>query len=149
MSTQNIYDNPIIFDGYKKLRENPNNVNLLEEKPALFSLAPDLLGKSVLDLGCGCGENCAEFKHLGAKKVVGVDISEKMLAVAKSETENIEYVRADVNNISSISGNFNFVFSSLAVHYIADFSRLCNQVAALLDEGGWGAPLCQDQKRQK
>ena len=59
-----------------------------------------------------------------------------MLAIAKSETENIEYVRADMNNISSINGNFDFVFSSLAVHYIADFSRLCNQVAALLNEGG-------------
>ena len=79
MSTQNIYDNPIFFEGYKKLRENPNNVNLLEEKPALFSLVPDLLGKNILDLGCGYGENCAEFRHLGANKVVGVDISEKCL----------------------------------------------------------------------
>jgi SAM-dependent methyltransferase len=72
MPTQNIYDNPVFFDGYKKLRDNPNNANILEEKPALFSLSPDLCNKNVLDLGCGYGENCAAFKRLGAYKVVGI-----------------------------------------------------------------------------
>lgn len=76
---QNIYDNQDFFDGYKKLRDNPYSANNLEEKPALFYLAPDLQGKAVLDLGCGYGENCAEFKALGATIVLGVDISEKML----------------------------------------------------------------------
>ena len=66
--TQNIYDSPEFFAGYQKLRENPNNANEREEKPALFSIAPDLAGKMVLDLGCGYGENCAKFKQLGAAK---------------------------------------------------------------------------------
>ena len=33
-ATQNIFDNPVFFDGYKKLRKNPDNGNLLLEKPA-------------------------------------------------------------------------------------------------------------------
>jgi len=93
--TQNIYDNPVFFDGYKKLRENPDNANLLEEKPALLSLAPDLMDKTILDLGCGYGENCIEFKRLGAVRVTGIDISEKMLAVARAETSDVEYFRAE------------------------------------------------------
>jgi len=135
--TQNIYDNPIFFDGYKKLRENPDNANLLEEKPAMFSLAPDLTEKTVLDLGCGYGENCAEFKRLGASKVTGIDISEKMLAVAKEETTEIEYLRTDMSDLSNVPGKYDVVFSSLAVHYIADFKQLCNQVAALLNDCGY------------
>ena len=135
--TQNIYDNPVFFDGYKKLRENPDNANLLEEKPALFSLAPDLIGKTVLDLGCGCGENCMEFKRLGADRVTGIDISEKMLAVAKTETSGIEYIRVDMNDLSNIPNKYDVVFSSLAVHYIGDFARLCNQIAGLLRDGGY------------
>jgi GrpB-like predicted nucleotidyltransferase (UPF0157 family) len=87
--TQNIYDNPAFFDGYKKLRENPDNANLLEEKPTLFSLAPNLTGKTVLDLGCGYGENCTEFKRLGAVMVMGIDISDKMLEPIPDE-ETIE-----------------------------------------------------------
>ena len=62
---QNIYDDPTFFASYIALRQNPNSANEMLEKPALFSLAPDLGGKRVLDLGCGCGENCAEFFRRG------------------------------------------------------------------------------------
>lgn len=113
-SSQNIYDNQTFFDGYKKLRDNPDSANILEEKPALFSLAPDLTGKAVLDLGCGYGENCAEFKRLGASRVVGIDISEKMLEVAKNENTEIEFIKADISDLSFIDGRFDLVFSSLA-----------------------------------
>ena len=41
-------------EGYKKLRSNQYSANNVEEKPALFSLSPELTGKSVLDFGCGC-----------------------------------------------------------------------------------------------
>lgn len=33
---QNIYDNRVFFDGYKKLRSNQYSANNLEEKPALL-----------------------------------------------------------------------------------------------------------------
>jgi GrpB-like predicted nucleotidyltransferase (UPF0157 family) len=135
--TQNIYDNLDFFEGYKKLRENPDNANILEEKPALFSLAPNLTGKAVLDLGCGYGENCAAFLKMGASLVVGVDISEKMLAVARAETSGITYLRADMNDLSAMEGQYDVVFSSLALHYIEDFGKLCRQVADLLNQGGY------------
>ena len=137
MRSQNIYDDPIFFDAYKKLRENPDSANLLEEKPALFSLSPDLTDKTVLDLGCGYGENCTEFKRLGAARVTGIDVSEKMIAVAEAETTGIQYIRMDMNDLSEISGHYDVVFSSLAVHYIADFNRLCAQIAKLINNGGY------------
>ncbi len=68
MKDQNIYDNDEFFDGYKKLRENPIAANDIVEKPALFLLCPDFVGKTVLDLGCGYGENCQEFSRSGARK---------------------------------------------------------------------------------
>ena len=83
MSQQNIYDNSTFFEGYKKIRENKGNANDLFETPALFSLLPDLQGKTILDLGCGVGGHCFEFVNRGAKKVVGIDISKKMLEVAE------------------------------------------------------------------
>ena len=52
-TSQNIYDNPEFFKGYIALRQNPHSANEMLEKPALFSLAPVLDGKRVLDLGCG------------------------------------------------------------------------------------------------
>lgn len=61
MSTQNIFDNPTFFDGYKALRDGECNANDLIEQPAMRKLIPDLSGKSVLDLGCGYGHNCIDF----------------------------------------------------------------------------------------
>ena len=134
---QNIYDNQEFFDGYKKLRDNQYSANNLEEKPALFSLAPDLQGKAVLDLGCGYGENCAEFKALGAAMVLGVDISEKMLSVAKAEYKDIEFIRADMSDLSFLKGKYDVVFSSLALHYIEDFGTLAKNIYRLLNAGGY------------
>ncbi len=133
---QNIYDDPTFFDGYRSLRQNPASANNLEEKPALFSLIPDLRGKSALDLGCGYGENLAEFKALGASRVLGVDISEKMLAVAKEEHPELEFIRGDMGDLSFIGERFDCVFSSLAVHYVEDFGRFSKQVYERLNSGG-------------
>ncbi len=135
--SQNIYDNQIFFDGYKKLRSNIYSANNLEEKPALFSLAPELDGKAVLDLGCGYGENCAEFKARGASAVLGVDISEKMLAIATAEHPDIEFIRADMSDLSFIKDKYDIVFSSLAVHYVEDFSAFAESVYNILNPGGY------------
>ena len=136
-SSQNIYDNEMFFEGYRKLRENPLSANEMEEKPALYSLCPDLAGKSVLDLGCGYGEHCEEFKMRGAAEIVGVDISEKMLAVATAEHPDIRFIRGDMSDLTFINGKFDAVFSSLAVHYIEDFPKLVREIYALLNSGGY------------
>ena len=128
---QNIYDDPTFFASYIALRQNPNSANEMLEKPALFSLAPDLGGKRVLDLGCGCGENCAEFFRRGAASVTGVDISERMLAVARSEQPDAVFLRADMEALPAFAQPFDVVFSSLAVHYVKDFPKLCGRRAAL------------------
>lgn len=98
---QNIYDNEIFFNGYFNLRQNDNNANNIFEKPALFSLLPTLNNKTVLDLGCGYGEHCIHFIEKGAKRVVGIDISKKMLAIAKAENanQNITYLNIPMEDI--------------------------------------------------
>ena len=135
--TQNIFDDEIFFNGYQTLRKNPDSANLLEEKPALFMLSPHLSGKRVLDLGCGYGENCAEFSMRGAKNVIGIDISQKMLDVAKKENPDIEFICMDMNDLSSLEGEYDIVFSSLAIHYIQDLKTLALSVYKLLNNGGY------------
>ena len=109
--SQNIFDNQEFFDGYKRIRSNRYSANNLEEKPALFSLSPDLSAKAVLDLGCGYGKNCAEFKERGASRVLGIDISEKMLEVATAEHPDIEFLRADMSDLSFVKEKYDVVFS--------------------------------------
>lgn len=112
--SQNIYDDPTFFDGYRQLRDNPYNLNILEEKPALFSLCPLLGGKTVLDLGCGYGENCAEFYSRGATDVTGVDISEKMLDIARTEHPTIRFIRGDMSDLSFLNDTYDVIFRTKA-----------------------------------
>lgn len=139
MSNQNIYDNQIFFDGYKKLRGNSSAANDIVEKPALFSLAPNLQNKSVLDIGCGYGENCVAFIKMGASNVTGLDISIKMLEVAERENTslNIKYINKSMTDLNEITEKYDVVFSSLAVHYIEDFDKLVSDIYNLLNQGGY------------
>lgn len=138
MAQQNIYDNEIFFEGYKKIRDNEVNANNLFEIPALFSLIPDLKGKRILDLGCGFGEHCKRFVDCGAEKVVGIDISEKMLQVAMSENSHprITYINKSMEEISQLKEKFDVVISSLAFHYIEDFEGVIENIYNMLDDKG-------------
>lgn len=138
MAQQNIYDNEQFFEGYKKIRDNEVNANNLFEIPALFSMMPDLKGKRVLDLGCGFGEHCKQFIEQGAQKVVGIDISEKMLAVAQKENANpnISYISMPMENIGELDEKFDVVVSSLAFHYVEDYAGVVKNIYNLLEKEG-------------
>lgn len=138
MAKQNIYDNETFFGEYRKLREREVNANNLFELPTLFSLLPDLEGKKVLDLGCGSGERCIDYLKKGAASVTGVDISEKMLAVAEAENNDprITYLKMPMEEIGLIDDEFDVVISSLAFHYVEDFGGVVANVYRLLRDGG-------------
>jgi 2-polyprenyl-3-methyl-5-hydroxy-6-metoxy-1,4-benzoquinol methylase len=137
--SQNIYDDQGFFDAYRKLRENKDSANNVEERPALFALLPDLQGKRILDLGCGYGENCRLFSESGAESIMGIDISEKMLAVAQAENRrnSIKYVKMRLEDLDGLNEQFDVVVSSLALHYVEDFESVARNVYGLLDAGGY------------
>ncbi|HHU24179.1 MAG: class I SAM-dependent methyltransferase [Bacilli bacterium] len=139
MSKQNVYDNQELFDNYARLREKKENANLLIEMPAILSLFPNLEGKTVLDLGCGQGDHCFQFVSLGAKKVVGIDISEKMIKLARTINahEKITYQKIAMEDIKSLNEQFDIIASSLAFHYVKDLSLLLIDLHQLLKENGF------------
>ncbi len=138
MSEQIIFDNEQFFEGYKAIRERDTNLNDLLEQPAMKRLLPDLTGKTVLDLGCGYGHNCIDFIESDAARVVGIDISKKMLEVARSESsyEKIEYINMSMTDIATLPCKFDLVYSSLAFHYVEDFEKLTADIYALLNDSG-------------
>ncbi|MDE7361018.1 MAG: class I SAM-dependent methyltransferase, partial [Oscillospiraceae bacterium] len=54
-----------------------------------------LNGERVLDLGCGYGWYTDFFARIGAN-AVGVDGSEKMIAIARERYPNLEFTIADI-----------------------------------------------------
>ena len=53
---QNVYDDPVFFEGYKNLRQKDSGLNGVLEIPAFHALLPKLQGLKVLDLGAGFGD---------------------------------------------------------------------------------------------
>jgi len=81
-----IYDNEEFFERYSWLGRSVEGLDGAPEWPALCALLPDLRGLKVLDLGCGFGWFCRWARQKGAAHVLGIDVSERMLARSRATT---------------------------------------------------------------
>src|SRR5579863_6268136 len=135
---QNIYDNDEFFAGYARLPRSVGGLDGAPEWPALRDLLPALRGRRVLDLGCGYGWFCRWARQAGAAEVLGIDVSEKMLARAVADTRDaaVTYRRADMESLDLPLQVFDLAYSSLAIHYVEDLNRLMSQVFGSLAPGG-------------
>jgi SAM-dependent methyltransferase len=136
--TQNIYDSPEFFQGYSRLGRSVEGLEGAAEWPALRALLPDMRGRNVVDLGCGFGWFCRWAREHGAAQVFGLDVSEKMLARARDTTADsaVTYARADLEQLELPAAAFDLAYSSLALHYIKDLTRLLTSVHRTLVPGG-------------
>jgi SAM-dependent methyltransferase len=136
--TQNIYDDPAFFAGYSQLRRSVEGLDAAPEWPSLRAMLPALPGLRVVDLGCGYGWFCRWAAAQGAARVLGLDLSEAMLARAQSfgADARIVYEQADLAQLALPAGACDLVYSSLALHYIADAGRLFAGVHRALAPGG-------------
>jgi SAM-dependent methyltransferase len=136
--TQNIYDNQEFFEGYSRLNRSVEGLDGAPEWPALRALLPDLRGLGVLDLGCGFGWFCRWARRQGAARVLGIDVSERMLAQSRATTRDpaITYARADMEDFELPPGSFDLVYSALALHYVENLDRLMGKVHRSLVPGG-------------
>lgn len=124
--TQNIYDNEAFFAGYAQLDRSVHGLDGAAEWPSLRAMLPELGGLRVVDLGCGYGWFCRHAREQGAAEVLGLDVSEQMLARATSMTADpaIRYARADLEHLDLPPASFDFAYSSLTLHYIVDLADL-------------------------
>lgn len=134
---QNIYDDPTFFAGYSGLPRSVDGLAAAPEWPALRALLPGMTGLRVVDLGCGFGWFCRFAREAGAARVLGLDISERMLTRARGETRDngITYERADLEHLDLPQAVFDLAYSSLALHYVEDLGRLFATVHRALVPG--------------
>jgi SAM-dependent methyltransferase len=135
---QNIYDRPEFFDGYSRMDRSMRGLDGAPEWPAMRALLPDLRDQRILDLGCGFGWFARWAAEQGAASVLGVDLSENMLARARAETADTQvlYLKADLESLELPEESFDVAYSSLALHYVQDFKRLIGEVSRALVSGG-------------
>ena len=109
---------------------------------SLFKVLGDVAGKSTLDVGCGTGAIARMLKQRGARSVVGLDISESMLEVARGEEASnplgVEYVRCDIADAGAL-GPFDAVTASYVLPHASSQVQLftmCQGIFEALAPGG-------------
>jgi SAM-dependent methyltransferase len=135
---QNIYDDPAFFAGYSTLERFGAGWEQAAEHDDLLALLPDVDGRRVLDLGCGAGQLAHHLAAAGAADVVGVDVSERMLELARAGWAHprVAYRREAIEEVAFPPGRFDLIVSSLAFHYVDDYAGLITRIAGWLAPGG-------------
>ena len=137
-------NHPIVVDTYNQNSENyatmvvDNIYNALYERPGILNLLPNLEKKRVLDAGCGPGFHTKWMVDKGAL-VTAVDVSEKMLAIAKKRVgDAVTFYHHDLSTPLHFleDQSQDIVLSSLSVHYIFDLKALFSEYARVLDDNG-------------
>lgn len=116
--------------------------------PALFAAWPEHIlraaeveiGQKVLDVACGTGILSREARKLvgvsGA--VVGVDINEGMLAVARRRSPDIEWRQGQAESLPFEEGVFDHVVSQFGLMFFQDRSEAISEMLRVLKPGRKG-----------
>ena len=117
-------------------------------RKAMYELAM-LEGERVLDIGCGCGDSTFEISQLVGPngKVVGIDISEMIVATAQKNTvlkkqHNVNFRCVDAQTHQFDMNEFDAVFSRFGVMFFDNPIAAFENIRQSLVSGGRMAFVC-------
>jgi ubiquinone/menaquinone biosynthesis C-methylase UbiE len=119
----------------EKRKQDKMIYNEYNEMPATLSFLKNVKRKRILDLGCGTGIYAKILKKRGAI-IQGIDISPKMIEIAKANVKGVEFRVGTVYNLPYKSKSFDIVVASLVVHYFADLNKAFKEVRRVLKDDG-------------
>lgn len=104
----------------------------------IYDSLGDLRGKTVLDLGCGPGDQAADLAARGAT-VVGMDLDETLLATARSRRiPGASFVKADIADPKSFQDRHaDGIWISFSAAYVTRIDNALDVWASALRPGGW------------
>ena len=132
------------YDGiaaeYKRAKQQPWRMHV--EYHTLFGLAGELEGRSVLDLACGEGFHTRFIRRNGAADVVGVDLSQGMIDLAREEERRaplgITYLQGDAADLA-LDRSFDLVMAAYLLNYArseAELGAMARAIVRHLEPGG-------------
>ncbi len=107
--------------------------------PGIFHLRGN---EQILDIATGTGIAATTLaSHVPRGKVVGIDLSEAMLAQAKTRAQdlgirNIELHSMDMQNIGFADGQFDAANCSFGIFFLPDMASLLRHIASKVKAGG-------------
>lgn len=106
------------------------------EGTALNMILRCVKDKKVLDLGCGTGRGIKHLYDFKAAEVCGVDVSEKMIAIAQKKFKTTKFVLADSENLPFEDESFDVVTALYLIVHIGDLRKTFDEAFRVLKKGG-------------
>lgn len=92
---------------------------------------------SVLDVGCGTGNLLSEILKRKKVGIAGIDISEKMLEIAKKRLgEETDLRNGDSEHLPWKNNSFDMVICTDSFHHYPDPKAVLNEIRRVLNTGG-------------
>lgn len=95
-----------------------------------------LPGERVLDACCGTGDLAVAARKAGAREVIGVDFSERMLERARRKAPEVEWIQADVLALPFDDGSFDAAVVGFGVRNVEDLAAGLKELRRVLRPGG-------------
>lgn len=135
-----VTDYDVIAARYRQAKQQPWRSAI--ESFTLMELIGPLADEAVVDLACGEGFYTRRLRRHGAGRVVGVDLSHEMIALARAEEEahpsGIEYLVHDAKSLS-LAPEFDLAVAAYLLNYARDrddLGAMCRGIAGCLKPGG-------------
>ncbi len=91
----------------------------------------------ILDAGCGTGMSTAALvSAFGDSEIIGVDLSEEMLAKARENISHAIFIKRDCSQPLSDLGKFDLIFSNAFIQWLSDQKEFMANSFRMLNEGG-------------
>src|SRR5579872_1610900 len=74
-------------------------------------------GSKVLDAGCAAGRDCRMLSEQGYA-VTGIDLSKKLLALAKKQNTSLNFLLADIRALPFADHTFDAVWANAVIHHL-------------------------------
>ena len=131
---------------YDTWYERPKNKRLVEqEHGALLEMMKPQNDETLLEVGCGTGVFSHYFRQKGLR-VVGVDISEDMLTVARTKGVAVRFIQGDAQHLPFEDSAFDITTAITTLEFtqkpdqvLQELYRVCNRVIVLgvLNKWSW------------
>lgn len=105
--------------------------------PGVLAALPELEGATVLDLGCGVGDQAAELAARGAR-VIGFDANAELIEAARARAiPGAEFRTGDLRALPDPGVVADGLWCGFAAAYFPDLSEVLAAWARRLRPGGW------------
>lgn len=110
----------LVEQGYNKIAEDYYNHRDLNKFNNELEEFASLLPKNahVLDVGCGAGIPTAKFLINRGIKVTGIDLSDKMLSLARLNVPSAEFIKMDMNELKFEENTYDGIISVYTLFHV-------------------------------